>query len=178
VVIKFYFIKNNMAYFFFLIGPAGSGKSTLAEKIKKKLKIKFFEGDNFHSLKNLDKMKNGNKLKFRDRFPWLVKINKKLKEHDKLDKEYIITCSALKKSYRNILKRGLKNVFFIYLKCKKKELIERNLNRNHFFPITLVEDQIISFEKSNDLIIINADKNITNVQKIALKKIKDIIEAK
>ena len=112
-----------MAYFFFLIGPAGSGKSTLAEKITKKLKIKFIEGDNFHSLKNLDKMKKGNKLKFRDRFPWLVKINKKLKEYDKLDKEYVISCSALKKNYRNILKKGLKNVFFIYLKCKKKNLL-------------------------------------------------------
>jgi len=175
---KFYFIKSNMAYCFFLIGPAGSGKSTLAEKIKKRLKIKFIEGDNFHTLKNLNKMKNGNKLIFKDRFPWLVKINKKLKEHNKLDKEYIITCSALKKNYRNILKRGLKNVFFIYLKCKKKELIKRNLNRNHFFPIALIEDQIISFENSNDLIIINADKNIANVQKIALKKIKDIIDTK
>jgi carbohydrate kinase (thermoresistant glucokinase family) len=167
-----------MTYFFFLIGPAGCGKSTIAQKIKKKLKIKFFEGDSFHSLKNLDKMKKGNKLKFRDRLPWLININKKLKEYNQSNKEYIIACSALKKSYRNILKRDLKYVFFIYLKCKKKELIKRNLNRNHFFPVTLVDDQITNFENSKELIVINAEKNIIDVQKLVLEKIKNIIKAK
>ena len=68
-----------MAIFFFLIGPAGSGKSTIRKKIKKKLKFKFFEADNFHSQSNINKMKRGIKLKYKDRLPWLIRINKKLK---------------------------------------------------------------------------------------------------
>ena len=57
-----------MALFFFLIGPAGSGKSTIGKKIKKELKFKFFEGDTFHSKNNINKMKNGIKLKYKDRY--------------------------------------------------------------------------------------------------------------
>ena len=76
------------------------------------------------------------------------------------------------------MKRDLKYVFFIYLKCKKKELIKRNLNRNHFFPVTLVDDQITNFENSKELIVINAEKNIIDVQKLVLEKIKNIIKAK
>ena len=66
-----------MAIFFFLIGPAGSGKSTIGKKIKKKLKFRFFEADNFHSQNNINKMKRGIKLKDKDRLPWLIRINKK-----------------------------------------------------------------------------------------------------
>ena len=65
-----------MAFFFFFIGPSGSGKSTIGKKVKKELSFKFFEGDNFHSKRNINKMKNGIILKYEDRLPWLSKINK------------------------------------------------------------------------------------------------------
>ena len=165
-----------MAYFFFLVGPAGCGKSTIAKKIKKK--SKFFEGDSFHSIKNINKMRRGIKLTFNDRLPWLKKINKKLKQYNHLDKKYIIACSALKKSYRNILKKDLDCIFFIYLKCRKKELLKRNFFRNHFFPPNLVANQIAIFENSKDLIQINAEKSIPNVLKAIEKKIRNIIKIK
>ena len=78
-----------MAIFFFLIGPAGSGKSTIGKKIKKKLKLQFFEADNFHSQSNINKMKKGIKLKYKDRLPWLIRINKRLKSYNNLDGKYI-----------------------------------------------------------------------------------------
>lgn len=167
-----------MAYYFFLVGPAGCGKSTIAKKIKKKLNLNFFEGDNFHSIKNINKMKKGIKLTFNDRLPWLKKINKKLKQYNHLDKKYIIACSALKKKYRNILKKDLNCVFFLYLKCGKKELLKRNFSRNHFFPSSLAVNQFIIFENSKDLIQINAKKSIHNVSKVIEKKIKNIIKIK
>ena len=71
-----------MSIFFFLIGPAGSGKSTIGKKIMKKLKFQFLDGDNFHSSANVNKMKKGIKLKYKDRLQWLIKINKKLKKHN------------------------------------------------------------------------------------------------
>ena len=66
-----------MAFFFFLVGPAASGKSTVAKMIKKNLDFKYIEGDNFHSLKNINLIKRGIKLKFSDRLPWLNRINKR-----------------------------------------------------------------------------------------------------
>lgn len=166
-----------MAFFFFLIGPAGSGKSTIGRKIKKELKFKFFEGDKFHSKNNIHKMKIGIKLKFRDRLPWLLRINKTLKKYNNFNDNYIVACSALKKNYRNILSRDLNYVFFIYLKCKKKKLIKRSYYRKHFFSPTLVKDQILNFEKSSDLININANKNITNVTKIVKRRLKKILKS-
>ena len=164
-----------MAIFFFLVGPAGSGKTTIGKNIKKKLKFRFFEADNFHSLGNINKMRKGIKLKYKDRLPWLRRINKSLKGYNNFDGKYIIACSALKKNYRNILSKDLNSVFFIYLKCKEIELIKRNYYRKHFFSLNLIKDQIFNFEISSNLININANKNIKDVTKIVIKKIKNII---
>jgi len=164
-----------MAFYFFLIGPASSGKSTIAKRINKKFKFRFIEADSFHSLENIKKMTNGIKLNFKDRLPWLKKINKKLQNVNNTNKNYIIACSALKKKYRKILSKDLVFVYFLYLKCKKKEIIKRCSSRKHFFPLTLVSDQIHEFEKSTDLIIINANKNIMKVTSSVNKAIDNIL---
>ena len=65
-----------------------------------------------NSFTNINKMRNGIKLKNKDRLPWLFKINKKLRKYNNLDNKYIIACSALKKNYRNILSKKLDYVFF------------------------------------------------------------------
>ena len=126
-------------------------------------------------LHNINKMKRGIKLKDKDRLPWLIRINKRLKRYNNLDDKYIIACSALKKNYRNILSKDLDCVFFLYLKCKEIELIRRNYFRQHFFPLSLVENQISHFETSSDLININADKNVRDVATIVIRKIKKIM---
>ena len=163
-----------MAIFFFLVGPAGSGKSTIGKKIKKKFRFQFFDADNFHSQSNINKMKKGIKLRYKDRLPWLIRINNSLKKYNNLDTKNIIACSALKKSYRNILSKDLDRVYFLYLKCKKIELIRRIHSRKHFFHLNLINDQIFNFESSSDLININANKNIREVIKNVISKIKNV----
>ena len=160
-----------MSIFFFLIGPAGSGKSTIGKKIMKKLKFQFLDGVNFHSSANVNKMKKGIKLKYKDRLPWLIKINKKLKKHNNSKSKYIIACSALKKKYRKILSKDLNKVFFFYLKCKKSEIIKRVISRKHFFNLSLINDQIINFQNSKDLINIDANKDVRKVTKLVAYKI-------
>ena len=166
-----------MALYFFLIGPAGSGKSTIGKNIRLKLKLKFFDADNLHSQNNINKMKKGIKLKFRDRLPWLLRINRMLKKHNNSDGKYIIACSALKKRYRNILSKNLNSAYFLYLKCKKTQLVKRIHSRKHFFPLNLINDQIYNFESSEDLININANKNINYVTKIVTRSVKNIINS-
>jgi len=166
-----------MSYFFFLIGPAASGKSSVAKKIKKKLNFNHVEGDNFHSLKNINLMKKGIKLKSSDRYPWLNKINKNLKSHTKSNTNFIISCSALKKRYRNILSKNLKNTYFFYLRCKKSVLTKRVKSRKHFFPLSLLNDQVLSFETSKDLFIVNSNNNISKVVTKISKKIGNIMKS-
>ena len=95
-----------------------------------------------------------------------------------LDNKYIIACSALKKNYRNILSKKLDYVFFFNLRCKEIELIKRNYYRKHFFSLNLVKDQILKFEISEDLININTEKNINDVTKTVIKKIKFLLRLK
>ena len=166
-----------MAYFFFLIGPASSGKSSVAKKIKKKMNFNYIEGDTFHSAKNINLMKKGIKLKFSDRYPWLNQINKSLTIYAKTNTNHIISCSALKKRYRKILSKNLNNTFFFYLRCKKNVLFKRIKSRRHFFPLSLLNDQILSFETSKDLFIINSNANINKVVAEVSKKINIIIKS-
>tara|TARA_Y100000590_G_scaffold433057_1_gene549682 strand:- start:34 stop:537 length:504 start_codon:yes stop_codon:yes gene_type:complete len=165
-----------MSFFFFLVGPAGSGKTTIGKKIKEELKFRFFEGDNFHSKNNINKMKKGISLSRRDRLPWLLRINRKLKKFNNLNGNFIIACSALKKNYRNMLAKNLDNVFFLFLNCKKKELIKRSYSRKHFFNPHLIQNQITTFEKSRDLININANKKKNEVAKVVKRKIKKYLK--
>ena len=166
-----------MAAFFFLIGPASSGKSTIAKRLNKKFSFRYIECDTYHPLKNINKMKSGTKLNFNDRLPWLKKINKKLCKLNYSNYKYIIACSALRKKYRKILTKDLGFVFFIYLKCKKKEIIKRCLSRKHFFPPSLVSEQLREFEKSSDLININANNNIIKVTSSVKKTIDNILNS-
>ena len=89
--------------YFFLIGPAGSGKSTIGKKFDRLKSFKFIEGDEFHSKNNIKKITNGKSLTFKDRKPWLNKINYFLRSKKKLNFNYVISCSALKRSYRKLL---------------------------------------------------------------------------
>ena len=155
---------------FFLIGPAGSGKSTIGQKFNRLKSFKHIEGDKFHSKMNIKKMVSGKSLTFKDRKPWLNRINFFLRSKKNFNVNYVISCSALKKSYRKILSKKLDNCYFFYLKCSKKVLFFRNLKRNHFFPASLLSKQIESFEYSNDLFIIKSSSDIGKVYKNSKKK--------
>ena len=166
-----------MTYLFCLVGPAASGKRSVAKKIRKNLNFNHVEGDSFHSLKNINLMKKGIKLKSSDRYPWLNKINKNLKSRTKSKTNFIISCSALKKRYRDILSKNLKNTYFFYLRCKKSVLTKRAKSRKHFFPLSLLNDQVLSFETSKDLFIVNSNNNINKVVAKISKKIGNIMKS-
>ena len=160
---------------FFFIGPAGSGKSTIGKKFDQLKSFKYIEGDEFHSKKNIQKMMSGKNLTSKDRKPWLNRINFFLRSKKNLDINYVISCSALKISYRKLLSKKLDNCHFLYLKCSKKVLYFRNLKRSHFFPLSLLKKQINSFEYSNDLLIINSSSDINKVYSTSKKKIFDLL---
>ena len=164
--------------YFFLVGPAGSGKSTIGKKFNRLKFFKYIEGDKFHSKKNIKKMIYGKTLTYRDRKPWLNRINYFLRSKKDKRVNYVVSCSALKKSYRRLLSKNLDNCHLLYLKCSNKELFVRNSRRNHFFPTSLLNNQIKTFEYSKDLVVIKSNTNVNKVFLITKKTLFTILKKK
>jgi len=114
-----------------LMGVSGCGKSTIGALLGEKTNLHFYDGDDFHPAKNINKMSSGIPLTDEDRNDWLhVLHNKILAKNNRC----IIACSALKPEYRKILSEGFDDIYFIYLKADYKLILERHKNRkDHFF---------------------------------------------
>ena len=155
-----------------LFGVSGSGKSTIGKKISKDLKFKFIEGDDFHSINNINKMKRKLALNDNDREEWLLALNNKLKDQSI---NTVLACSALKEKYRKKLIRGLDiNIFWFCLKGEF-DLINQRLKKrnNHFFSSSLLQSQydIIEYPDYCNFIDISESKNKI-VELIKLKLLK------
>ncbi|MAX01605.1 gluconokinase, GntK/IdnK-type [Flavobacteriaceae bacterium] len=155
-----------------LFGVSGSGKSTIGKKLSKDLKFKFIEGDDFHSINNINKMKRRLALNDNDREEWLQALNNKLKDQSI---NTVLACSALKEKYRKKLIRGLDiNIFWFCLKGEF-DLINQRLKKrnNHFFSSSLLQSQydIIEYPDYCNFIDISESKNKI-VELIKLKLLK------
>src|SRR5437899_800125 len=118
-----------------LMGVTGSGKSTVGKLLVQQLGWKFFEGDDFHSPANIEKMRRGMPLSDDDRRPWLEAIRESIRQMVERSENAVIACSALKHSYRQML-RITGEVVFVYLKANIDIVRERLKNRTgHFMKI-------------------------------------------
>ena len=155
-----------------LFGVSGSGKSTIGKKLSKDLKFKFIEGDDFHSINNINKMKRRLALNDNDREEWLQALNNKLKDQSI---NTVLACSALKEKYRKKLIRGLDiNIFWFCLKGEFNLINQRLKKRNnHFFSSSLLQSQydIIEYPDYCNFIDISESKNKI-VELIKLKLLK------
>ena len=127
-----------------VMGVSGCGKSTLGTQLAQSLQRKFYEGDNYHSPQCVEKMKAGHPLTDHDRIPWLKKLAQLLRESDD---PAILSCSALKYTYREILRSCTKPLFFIHLDLDRDSAHERlNQRIDHFFEPSLLDDQFVQLE--------------------------------
>jgi gluconokinase len=124
-----------------LMGVAGSGKSTVGPALAARLGWPFQEGDLLHPPQNVVKMAAGHPLTDADRAPWLARVRDWIRTHD----DGVITCSALKRSYRDAL--GDDHVRFVHLAVSRDELDRRlALRQEHFMPATLLDSQLAALE--------------------------------
>jgi gluconokinase len=139
-----------------IIGVSASGKSTVGRLLAAHLGWTFYEGDDFHSKANVRKMKRGVPLNDQDRTPWLKAIRKLIRAAVDRGENVVIACSALKKSYRRML-RVKGQVVFIYLKADRGLIRQRLKNRTgHFMNPDLIESQFEALETPKSALQIDA----------------------
>ena len=133
------------------MGVSGAGKTRIGEMLAERLQCSFTDGDAFHSAANKEKMHKGIPLTDEDRWPWLKTIRAAIEEKQKAGETAVFTCSSLKRSYRDILRAGDKDVCFVYLKGSREMLAERLGHRTgHFFDPSLLESQLETLEEPGD----------------------------
>jgi gluconokinase len=139
-----------------LMGVTGSGKSTVGKLLAQQIGWKFFEGDDFHSPANIEKMRRGVPLNDDDRRPWLEAIRESIRKMAERSENAVIACSALKHSYRQML-RITGEVVFVYLKANIDTVRERLRNRTgHFMNPDLIQSQFDTLEESEQALRVDA----------------------
>ena len=139
-----------------VMGVAGTGKSTLAGLLAERLNWELQEGDDLHPPANVAKMSAGIPLDDDDRWPWLDAIAAWIKVKTKSGEPGIVTCSALKKSYRDRL-RG-PNVIFVFINGPRAVIEARMASRKrHYMPLSLLDSQLATLEPPT------SDENVLEV---------------
>lgn len=129
-----------------VMGVSGCGKSTIGKLLAGRLGLRFYDADDFHTLENISKMKNNIPLTSEDRFPWLEKLALELKKWH-AEGGAVLACSALKESYRSLLKQHGNQIKWVYLDGELELISERLANRNnHFMKKELLQSQFDTLE--------------------------------
>lgn len=130
-----------------VMGVAGSSKSTLAAALSRQLGWACAEADEFHPAANIAKMSQGIPLQDEDRWPWLQEIRDWMTAQAAAGKSTVLTCSALKRGYRELLSGAQGRVIFLHLDGGADLISERMQGREgHFMPPTLLPSQLATLE--------------------------------
>jgi gluconokinase len=132
-----------------MMGVSGSGKSLIGAELARALDIEFVEGDDLHPPDNVQRMAAGIPLTDDDRRGWLTAIAARLRDAKRARMGLVVSCSALKRSYRDLLRSvGAADVRFVYLAGSRALLAERMAQRRgHFMPPSLLESQLAILEE-------------------------------
>ncbi len=127
-----------------VMGVSGCGKSEVGQRIAAALQLPLVEGDSFHPASNIEKMRRGLPLDDGDRAGWLAVLAQQLAAHPA---GAVLTCSALKKAYRETLRTGVAGLRFVHLALTVEEAQRRVASRpGHFYPPSLVASQFAALE--------------------------------
>jgi gluconokinase len=140
-----------------LMGVSGTGKTTVGKVLAAQLGWAFVEGDDFHPVANVAKMKAGIPLNDEDRCPWLQALRRRIEEACGQGENIVLACSALKRDYRQYLERhDLECVYYVFLHGSE-ELISRRLalREGHFMDPNLLQSQFEALEVPEGTLQVN-----------------------
>lgn len=145
-----------------VMGVSGSGKSTVGAALAQRIRVPFADADDFHPPANIAKMTAGEPLNDDDRYPWLEAIGEWLGAH--CVDGGVMSCSALKRKYRDQLRRHCPDVIFLHLAGSPEVIGRRQASRpGHFMPASLLASQFDTLEPLQDDergVTIDVDQNI------------------
>jgi carbohydrate kinase (thermoresistant glucokinase family) len=130
-----------------VMGVEGSGKSTVGRSLSERLGYEFVDADWLHPVVNIEKMASGEPLTDEDRFPWLRIVGERIKEELTEGRSTVTACSALRRTYRDLLREYAPNLFFVFLDGPIDVVRGRVAARLHeFMPGALLESQFAILE--------------------------------
>ena len=152
-------------------GVSGTGKTTIGSGLANHFNLPFFDADHFHPEENIAKMSQGIPLNDQDRLPWLEALAKQLRESEKT-RGAVLACSALKESYRQILKVN-PSVQWIHLEGNRDLIWERMLARkNHYMKAGMLDSQIATWEEPDYGLKLSISDSPEEMIEIALEYLK------
>jgi gluconokinase len=159
-------MNNYYPLVWMIIGVSGSGKTSVGRLLAQQLDCDYLEGDRRHSRSNISKMSSDRSLEERDRLPWLLEIETDIRGVIAKNREVVITCSALKASYRQQLTSpGRVQLILIDL---DRSILEQRLEQrsNHYMKTEMLLSQLATFESispEEDVIIVDGNQPIDTV---------------
>jgi gluconokinase len=133
-----------------VMGVSGVGKTTIATSLASRVGYEFAEADEFHPPANIEKMSAGVPLDDADRMPWLRALADWMRRRHDEGRSTVMSCSALRRSYRDILREGAPDAFFVHLVGDQALLLDRMDHRKHFMPSALLQSQFDTLEPLED----------------------------
>jgi len=152
-----------------VMGVAGCGKSSVGEALCRRGGATLIEGDSFHPAANIAKMSAGIPLTDDDRAGWLDSLCDELRRVLAAGQHPVLTCSALKHSYRERLRRAAPGLGFVFLELNREVAAERVAHRpGHFMPSTLIDSQFATLESPvGEPLTLALDASAQNVERLA-----------
>lgn len=153
-----------------VMGVSGSGKSTVGAALAQRTRLPFADADDFHPPANIAKMTSGESLNDDDRYPWLESIGEWLSA--RCADGGVMSCSALKRKYRDQLRRRCPEVIFLHLAGSPEVIGKRQASRpGHFMPASLLASQFETLEPlqaDERGVVIDVDQNIDSIIEVYL----------
>ncbi|KNC19430.1 gluconate kinase [Arthrobacter sp. RIT-PI-e] len=142
---------DNQSRHVVVMGISGSGKTTIATLLAEKLGWVFAEADEFHPAANIEKMTSGTPLTDEDRWPWLETMRDWMSSRTATGTDTVVTCSALRRAYRDVLVQAGGDVLFVHLMGEEELILDRMSTRSgHFMPESLLPSQLSTLEPLED----------------------------
>ena len=150
-----------------VMGVAGVGKTTIGEALAAARGWRFIDADDYHPPQNVAKMKAGIPLEDADRWPWLARLNRILKD----EMRAVLACSALKESYRQRLAQGIAGFTTVYLHGDADLIRSRMQGRRHFMPAALLESQFAALEPPRAAIAVDVAADPSSCVALILRRL-------
>lgn len=147
-----------------LMGVSGCGKTTIGKMLAERLSCTFYDGDDYHPESNIKKMAGGQPLNDSDRLPWLKKLNSILSECNGSGRDAVLACSALKKTYRDLISKDIDGLEFVFLKGGFDLINERMQKRkDHYMKADMLRSQFDALEEPDNVIVMCIDDLPSNI---------------